>query len=49
MWPSTHSNDKNEIRPYNENIFMLRHHYDKVFPEYEFWSNDKKKTEPKPK
>jgi len=39
-WPSTHNNQAEEIRPYNENLFQLREHYKTVFPENEFRSID---------
>ena len=39
-WPSTHNNQSEELRPFNENLFMLREHYKTVFPETEFNSID---------
>ena len=39
-WPSTHYNQSEELRPYNENLFQLREFYEKVFPEEEFRSID---------
>ena len=35
-WPSTHTNDKKYIRPYNDSVFSLRKNYNKVFHEEEF-------------
>jgi len=35
-WPSTHVNDKECMRPYNESFFEIRKHYRTVFPEEEF-------------
>ena len=35
-WPSTHFNDEEYLRPYNENLFDLRKHYKTVFPEDDF-------------
>lgn len=32
-WPSAHSNPDEFIRPFNENMFMIRKHYRTVFPE----------------
>jgi hypothetical protein len=46
-WPSTHNNQSEELRPYNENLFMLRHHYKTVFPEKEFRSIDEQKEKDK--
>lgn len=39
-WPSTHYNDEEYLRPYNENLFDLRKHYKTVFPEEDFRSLD---------
>ena len=47
-WPSTHNNPETYLRPFNENLFMIRRFYRTVFPEDEFASleeqeeNDKK-------
>jgi hypothetical protein len=35
-WPSNHTNPTEDLRPYNESIFMLRKHYTTVFPEEEY-------------
>lgn len=35
-WPATHTNSDEDLRPYNDSIFMLRKHYKTVFPEEEF-------------
>ena len=35
-WPATHHNDEECLRPYNENMFMIRKHYKVVFPEEDF-------------
>jgi hypothetical protein len=37
-WPSNHNNNEDLIRPYNDNLFELRHNYKTVFPEKEFMS-----------
>ena len=42
-WPSTHNCNNEELRPYNENLFMLRKHYKTVFPEDEFMPLDEKR------
>lgn len=34
-WPSVHTNNKEYIRAYNENIFNIRSHYSLVNPEAE--------------
>ena len=35
-WPGSHVNNEFCLRPYNESIFVLRHHYKTVFKEKEF-------------
>jgi hypothetical protein len=35
-WPGAHANKDFCLRPYNESIFVLRHHYKTVFQEKEF-------------
>jgi hypothetical protein len=35
-WPSTHSNNEEYRRPFNENLFMIRKHYRTVFHEKKF-------------
>jgi hypothetical protein len=35
-WPSTHTNNKSYIRPYNNSIYKVRSSYKTVFPEEEF-------------
>jgi hypothetical protein len=35
-WPINHYNDKEELRPFNDNIFLLNKFYKQVFPEQEF-------------
>ena len=35
-WPSTHNNEETYLRPYNESIYNIMHHYKTVFPEEEF-------------
>lgn len=35
-WPATHTNDEECLRPYNENMFLIMHDYNVVFPEEEF-------------
>jgi len=44
-WPSTHNNQSEELRPFNENLFQLREHYKTVFPEKEFNSIDEQNKE----
>lgn len=44
-WPSTHNNQSEELRPFNENLFQLREHYKTVFPEKEFNSIDDQNKE----
>ena len=39
-WPTSHFNDEESLRPYNENIFMIKRHYRTVFPEDEFTPMD---------
>lgn len=39
-WPSSHTNNETYLRPYNESIFNIRHHYRLVFSEPEFRSID---------
>ena len=43
-WPSTHNNPQEELRPFNQNLFLLRQHYKTVFPEDEFIPLDEQKT-----
>jgi len=35
-WPSSHFNPDECLRPFNENLFMIRKHYRTVFPENDF-------------
>lgn len=44
-WPSTHNNPDEFIRPFNENLFMIRKHYRTVFPEEEFTPLDDIKSQ----
>lgn len=37
-WPSTHNCNEEHLRPYNENLFALRKHYELVFSEDRFKS-----------
>lgn len=40
-WPSTNSNTRKLMSPFNESMFKLRHHYKDVFPG--LWKKDQKK------
>ena len=44
-WPSTHNNPQEELRPFNQNLFLLRQHYKTVFPEDEFIPLDEQKND----
>lgn len=41
-WPANHTNEDEEIRPYNESFFYVREYYKDVFPEERFDSIDGK-------
>ena len=36
QWPTSHYNNAEEKRDYNDNIFLIGRHYETVFPEVEF-------------
>lgn len=48
-WPTNHFNDSTELRPFNDNIFLLNKFYESVFPEPEFKSIDDLSEEQKQK
>lgn len=43
-WPSTNSNTKKILSPFNESMFKLRHHYKDVFPRLHKIDNKKLKN-----
>ena len=44
-WPSTHHDPSEELRPFNENMFMLRKYYSTVFDEEKYWPLEKIRKE----